>query len=353
MKKIIISFTIIFLVAFLVACKQTISYRMIFNYMGTETDITIDVKNEDTGKAHREAINDIYKLYNDLSEYQFPLAEDSLLLNNIYMINQRPEEHVEINIELYEMLLEAERIKDLTDGYFDISIGHIVSVWKSMTETYQYMDIPKEVFDQTMDDINDLEVIENGISLWIESNRYYIEIKAGVKLDVGAIAKGYSTEIVKDYIEEQGITAYSISGGSSSIQLGENSGRDTGLFNVSLANPVRTSSINRTYGRIFVKNTGVTTSGNYIQYATYEGLRYHHIVSPKTKTPVHYYHTVTIIGDNLGLLDAISTALISMPPEVFSQWLDTYQNELEIEIIRFNYDETITTFLTDTLFEEI
>ena len=352
MKKIISSICITFLVIFLVACTQSISYRMIFNYMGTETDITVQVKNEDMGKTHREAINDIYEMYHDLSQYQYPLAEDSSFLNNLYMINQRPEEVLEIDIELYDMLLEAERIKVLTDGYFDISIGHIVDIWKSVTEAYQYIEIPAEAFDQAMDTIDELEVVEDGLSLWTENNRYYIEIRANVKLDVGAIAKGYSTEIVKDYIEKQGITVYTISGGSSSIRLGENNNRDTGLFHVSLANPVRTSSVDRTYGMIFVKNTGVTTSGNYIQYATYEGLRYHHIVSPKTKTPVHYYHTVTIIGENLGLLDAISTALISMPPEVFSQWLDLYRDELDIEVIRFNYDETITTFLNDTVFEE-
>ena len=351
MKKITFILTLVFLALFLTACAKT-QYRMFFNYMGTETDITIVVKNENVGKEHREAIKDIYKMYHDLAEYQLPLAEDSPYKYNIFMINQRPGEVLEIDVELYEMLVEAERIRILTSGYFDISIGHIVSVWKSMTQSYQYEEIPTEVFEDVMDTIDALEVVENALRLWTEQDRYYVEIKENMKLDLGAIAKGYATELVKAYIQEQGITHYYISGGSSSISFGINYNRETGLFHVSLANPVSVSPLDRTYGMVYVQNTGVTTSGNYIQYATYEGLRYHHIVSPKTKTPVHYYHTVTIVGENLGLLDAISTALISMPPEEFSLFIDMYQDQLNIEVIRFNYDGTITTFLKDTVFEE-
>lgn len=63
---------------------------------------------------------------------------------------------------------------------------------------------------------------------------------------------------------------------------------------------------------------------------------------------MHYYHTITIIGQDAGLLDAISTAMLSMSPEVLDAWLEEHQDNLDIEVIRFNYDGTITENLDQT-----
>jgi thiamine biosynthesis lipoprotein len=109
---------------------------------------------------------------------------------------------------------------------------------------------------------------------------------------------------------EEGVEYFSITAGSSSISVAQNYNRNTRLYHVSLANPVAPTGV---YGMIYVKNVAINTSGNFEQYALYQGLRYHHVISPKTKMPAHYYHTVTVIGSDAGLLDALSTALFSMP----------------------------------------
>jgi thiamine biosynthesis lipoprotein len=121
------------------------------------------------------------------------------------------------------------------------------------------------------------------------------------------------------------------------------------MFHISLANPVSTSN---TYGMIYVQNKAINTSGNFEQYALYNGLRYHHVVSPKTKLPAQYYHTVTVLGNDAGVLDALSTALFSMPEDIFLAFIEQHQEDLGLEVIRFNYDESITTYLLDTMYEE-
>lgn len=353
MKKILYLILISGIAFTLFACAKALEpYTMIFSYMGTETQITIYIEDLDQGPIHRDAIDEIYAMYHTLSEYQFPLPEDSQYKENIYTINQKPEQDLVIDEALYDLLVQAENYKTLMDGYFDISVGSIVAAWKTLTEDYALELIPEADFLSTMETVEALERIEDGIDLWEREGQHYIRIKEGVRLDPGAITKGYSTEIVKDYIIEQGITYYSISGGSSSISLGTNFNRETGLFHVALQNPIRMGIDDRSYGLIYVNQTGVTTSGNYVQYAIYDDLRYHHIVSPFTKLPMHYYHTVTVIGNDLGLMDAISTGLFSMPPEVFDAWLLEHQSSLNIEVIRFNYDATIDTYLETTVFEE-
>jgi thiamine biosynthesis lipoprotein len=83
----------------------------------------------------------------------------------------------------------------------------------------------------------------------------------------------------------------------------------------------------------------------------YEGNRYHHIVSPKTKMPAQFYHTVTIIGQDAALLDALSTALFSMPKNELEEWIADHQTELGLEIITFNQDRTVSEYLVNTYFK--
>jgi thiamine biosynthesis lipoprotein len=67
---------------------------------------------------------------------------------------------------------------------------------------------------------------------------------------------------------------------------------------------------------------------------------------------MQYYHTVTILGHDAGLLDALSTALFSMPSTEFEAFMNQYQETYQLEVIRFNYDETVSTFLQSTVFED-
>lgn len=404
MRKSLIFILIVISLSFISACEDNpieqegdVYSFVLIDYMFTTVRVNITTESKEKSLEIREGVRQIFDMYHQLTTSYDPLPEDSNYLQNIFSINQQKNTKLEIDKELYDILILSEEIKELTNGYFDISVGKIVDLWKGLivpeepamvgdvvylvefdeykevlevdqttgritvegyTETIHPSDYKKDItkvaYDLTIEHVNSIDTSDFDVVLSTEDEKYYVEITGEhIKLDLGAIGKGYAAQKAADYLIEQGLTYFSISAGSSSLVLGQNANREQNVYWISLTNPVATTTTSSSYGIIHAKDTSVTTSGNYEQYIMYEGNRYHHIVSPKTKTPVHYYHTVTIIGDNLGLLDAISTALISMPPEVFSQWLDTYQNELEIEIIRFNYDETITTFLIDTLFEEI
>jgi len=318
MKKIVMLITLFFMLIGLSACQKPETYTFsFFEYMDTYISVNVMADSE----------------------------------------SQANEFKIEIDEPLYDLIFEAERLRELTDGYFDISMGEIVSIWKTVIldedSGYLFEEIPTIVFESIMSQIGAIVLEQDVIELTEETDKFYIQVKSThAKLDLGAIAKGYATQKVYEYLRAQDVEFFSISAGSSSIALGQNPNRDGGIYNVSLANPVRTSSADRTYGMIYVKDLSVTTSGNYEQYALYNNLRYHHIISPKTKTPVHYYHTLTVLGDDAGVLDAISTAMFSMPPDILNTWLAEHAEDYPFEIIRYNYDGIITTSLTSTVFEE-
>lgn len=355
MKKIIGIIMLIFTSLILIGCKdETTNMKITFSdYM--YTFISIDIKGApiESEDEIKENLNQIFKMYHELATNEDPLPEGTTYFENVYSINLKAFQKLQIDEPLYQMLLKSLEYRDLTDGHFDVSIGKIVDVWKDtlldeMTG-YVFEEIPEEVFNQIIDTISQIEVVEDPFTLTEENGNYFIRINHDdVKIDLGALAKGYATQIAADYIESLGIVNYSITSGSSSIVLGKNPDRDGDIFIISLANPLRTGADDRSYGKVHVKEASITTSGNYEQYANYNGLRYHHIISPETKRPMHYYHTITIIGQDAGLLDAISTAMLSMSPETLDAWLNIHQEELNIEVIRFNYDGSITKNLNKT-----
>ncbi len=361
MKKAFSIFIVLVSIIILSACKKTDSlYEFSFyDYMDTYISVNLYTDSQTKADEYHTYIEDIYSEYHELSTNYEPLKTDSPYLENIYSINQKNNQLIEIDYDLYLLIQKSEEIKILTDGYFDISVGEVVNIWKNIIldvngdEENTIKEIPEAIFQNALTQVSEIELESNVIELSETDSHYYIQVKSThAQLDLGAISKGYATQIVYEYLLEQEVKYFSISAGSSSIAVGQNINRDGGVFHVSLANPVQSESTNQTYGMIYVKDIGVTTSGNYEQFALYQGLRYHHIVSPKTKLPMQYYHTVTILGQDLGVLDAVSTALFSMPAQVLDDWLTLHQEELGIEVIQFNYDTTITTYLTDTVFEE-
>lgn len=355
MKKGLLLALLLSSVFMLSSCTKTKEYQFNFyDYMDTFISITLYTDSETRANELKEDIETIYRTYHELTNNYEPLSSDSGFKENLFSINGRIHEDIEIDQELHEILKRADEIKALTHGYFDISIGKIVDIWKDVilneTDGYLHHEIPEAIFNQILEDIEEIDVIAAPYILSEVDNRYYIRLThEDVKLDLGALSKGYATQLIYDLLINEGITHFSITAGSSSISVGKNQKRDTQLFHVSLADPVQSTGV---YGMIYVQDVAINTSGNFEQYALYQGLRYHHVISPKTKMPAQYYHTVTVLGHDAGLLDAISTALFSMPVVEFETYVNELLDDYPIEIIRFNYDETITTFLKDTVFEE-
>ncbi|MDO9629203.1 MAG: FAD:protein FMN transferase [Acholeplasmataceae bacterium] len=356
MKKFLYLPILIMLIMLLSSCKKEGSmYSAVYFQMDSEIRITYMANSQEQANEYKARMGEIYAMYHSLSDNYSPLGENSPYLENIYTINMKINQDVEIDYELYQILEESIYYKELTDGFFDISIGKIVKLWKDVIldpvvrgDEYQ---IPQSLFESVQESIAAIEVHENPYTLTEVSGKYYVRINhSDVQLDLGAIAKGYATEIVKNYLIENDVVYFAINAGSSTISVGKNNNpeRKNKQWNVELIDPLVNNSY---FGLIELRDQSIATSGNNVQYATYNNLRYHHIVSPQTKYSMHYYHSLTMIGNDAGLLDAISTAFFSMSPTAISSWLDAHQEELGIEVILYNYDGTITTHLLETVFK--
>lgn len=408
-KKILLISTVLATAIIFSACKTNEDMHSVTFYDYMYTSITISLYgSEEDADIHFQALNDVYASYDALTNNYQDLEEDSDYLENIYTINQQKDTKLEIDEMLYLLLEDAIRLQTLTEGYFNIGIGKPVKAWKNLilntpneitagnhiyirtyenqpiyqsyevisfdetdiqvqgedtTRTFKKdqliydIEVTTEAFNQTQAVIDTMNIEENQIILESKDETYFITIKGSdIELDVGAFSKGYATEKAKDYLIEQGVTYFSISAGSSTISVGQNINRPTQneVYIISLTDPITSLPFfKEPYGIIHIKNQSLATSGNFEQYTMYQGLRYHHLISPFTLTPTHDYAALTIIGDDAGLLDALSTALFVMPKNMFDAFMETHQASLNIQVIRYNTDNTMDTFITDVYFEDL
>lgn len=317
----------------LIGCKEEViipSEVNYFNAMDTSFKITI-FKNENSEDIDQfdELLRELLKDIDDTLKSVHKLTDNFNAysnLNNIYYINENPNQKIEIDKELFEIIKLAEEFRVEFEGYFDISIGLIVDEWKKLIngdeeifekdEDGKPIPLTDEEFNSFLDNVLSIPVIENGINLTEENSKYYIQIKEGVKIDLGAIAKGYVVSRIKDMIKDKGISEYKVEGSESSLEFGENPNRENNIFRVGIRStkPLEYTDI------VEVKNQAIATSGDTVQYYLHNDIKYHHIISPITKKPEQHRALTTIIGTDSTKLDAMTTALMSMDDDKFLEF---------------------------------
>lgn len=166
-----------------------------------------------------------------------------------------------------------------------------------------------------------------------EGGRYYAKkplttVKIGggeeelsIKIDLGGISKGYVADGVNAMLKASGFTRAMFWFSSSSIAFGEFSGG--GEFKLNCVNPRDESAV---YAQIRLKNTCVSTSGDYGEGNFYEfsGQRYCHLIDPRTCRPITSgIMSAIVLGDSAALNDALSTAVCAMDVQSAKEFIKT------------------------------
>ncbi len=196
-------------------------------------------------------------------------------------------------LELYQ---KARRVYDNSDGYFDIAVGTLSDLWGFSSKSYQIprpQDIAAAMSFVGMDKI----VVRQGLVLPLP----------GVKLDWGGIAKGWAVDRAAKSLRAKGYSRGFINAGGDLYCWGKNpAGTD---WRIGIQHPRRQGYL----GVLTVSDIGVATSGDYQRYFERDGIRYHHLLDPKTGYPARGKRSVTVIGPETTVCDAVSTAIFVSP----------------------------------------
>ena len=130
-------------------------------------------------------------------------------------------------------------------------------------------------------------------------------------LDVGAIAKGYAVERVSQKAIARGFISGLISVGGNVRSIGTKDSHGK-RWNIGIQNP-ETPNEESNLLVVYLTDQSLVTSGNYSRYYTVDGKEYNHIINPDTLYPADYFTSITIICEDSGEADALSTAVYIMP----------------------------------------
>ena len=207
-----------------------------------------------------------------------------------------------IPAELWRVIDTCQRYAILTNGAFDITVGPITRLWqfdKPLTE------IPKrEDVDEALRFVG-----FSGIHLNEQEGSIQLD-RAGMGLDLGGAAKGYAVDKAVAVLKDLGIKAGIVNAGGDLIAFGQKPGGKP--WHIGIQDPEQSGRI---LGAILLKDEALVTSGDYERYIIYKGVKYHHIIDPKTGWPARGCKSVSVAYQNAFVADILSTALFVIGPE--------------------------------------
>ena len=221
--------------------------------------------------------------------------------SDVSRINAAGGQTVTVDPETWEILRRAKEISALTEGAFSITIAPVTALWTFTGMTTNT--VPNDETRLAALPLVDDQKIELG-------DGYTVTLPAGMQIDLGGIAKGYIADKVSDIIREKA-TAGILSLGGNVYSVGQKP--DGSKFSVGITDPADSGQYKAV---IYTGDCTVVTSGTYERGFNFGGVRYHHILDPKTGWPAQSdLVSATFVMESSMTADALATACIVVGSE--------------------------------------
>lgn len=292
-----------------------------FDIFDTRTEIVGYGKSEEEFQAQMELLKEKLTYYHHL----FDIYNDYEGINNIKTINDNAGiKPVRVDEEIIELLVFCKEMYECSDAQVNVGMGSVLSIWHDYRENGlanpERAELPERSALQEAEKLTDI----SHLIIDAEAKTVYLDQK-GMSLDVGGIGKGYAVQKAAEYAKTLGIESLLMSVGGNVCAIG---GKEDGApWKVGIQNPDMDSE-ERYSAMVEVRDGSVVTSGNYQRYYTVDGVRYCHIIDPDTLMPADYFASVTIVAEDSGLADAMSTAVYNMSLDEGMAFVDS-MDEIE------------------------
>jgi thiamine biosynthesis lipoprotein len=265
--------------------------------LGSPFEITV-VAN-DTIQANvfiDEAINEVKRIENLISDW-IPTTQISEINRNAGI------KEVKVDEEVFDLLERAIKVSKLTNGAFDISYASMDKIWK---------------FDGSMKEMPSEEAIKKSVekigykNILLNSNDKTVFLKLqGMKLGLGGIGQGYIADKVKALLQSKGCNSGLVNVSGDINTWGKQPNGKS--WTIGIVNPMNKNKVFATFP---LDNSAVETSGSYEKYVTFNGIRYSHIIDPRTGYPATGIVSVSVFAKQTEIADALATGIFVLGIEV-------------------------------------
>jgi thiamine biosynthesis lipoprotein len=210
---------------------------------------------------------------------------------------------VRVSADLFEVLRLSKEIYDQSAGAFDVTIAPVGRLWRRARRDRKLPDPAR---------LAAARALVGSDKMVLEPRARTVELKkAGMKLDVGGIAKGYAAQAALDVLKKQGITR-ALVGGAGDIVAGDAPPNAPG-WKIAIA-PLEPEK-KRPARVLSLTNAAVSTAGDAERFVVIDGHRYSHIVNPVTGVGIEDRASVTVVAPDGATADALETTVYVMGPE--------------------------------------
>lgn len=269
--------------------------------MGTRTAVEVWAPDRMVGEVAIKAVFDDMKRIDRLMSTYKDTSE-------ISKVNREAARHpVRISAELFSLLETAQQYSELSNGAFDItyaSVGYLFD--------YRNHKRPgREAIDEALPAVDYRQMKLD------PEKRTVSFLKPGMRIDLGGIAKGYAVDRGIEILRRRGYQHAMVNAGGDTRVLGDRRGKP---WMVGIRHPDRENEV---VLRIPLEDAAFSTSGDYERSFEEGGVRYHHIINPKTGDSPHEVRSVTLISSTATRTDGLTKTVFILGPEEGMAFVDS------------------------------
>lgn len=330
LKKLVLSLLSLSMMMIITGCSK--KYELMSHYItgpfDTITTYMSYVSSEEEFNEQCDYIEEQLNYYDQL----FDKYNTYNGMNNLKTINDNAgKKAIEVDQALIDLLnLSIERNRKISSKV-NIAFGSVINIWHDYREEAESHDgvgtVPSDVELEKANQHTSIDSIE------IDEKKKTVYINdALASIDVGATAKGYAIELIKDGLIEMGVDNFLLSGGGNVASHGQRKIQKEGEFYlddcadkfcVGIESPQDGNYAasaddpdSENEAVLVVQGESIVTSGDYQRfYQDVNGVRYHHLIDPETLYPAVHFRSVSIITEDSGLADFLSSAVFLMEYE--------------------------------------
>ncbi len=287
---------LLFLFSALVSFGQ-ITHKRKLNMLGSPFEMTVIAQDTVQGNQYCNwAIAEVKRIENLISDW-IPTTQISQVNKNAGI---KP---IQVDKEVFSLVERAIKISQITSGAFDISYASMDKIWK---------------FDGSMKAMPTDEAIKKSVSkigyknIILDTKEQTIFLKKeGMKLGLGGIGQGYIADKVKELLISKGCISGIVNVSGDINTWGKQI--DGKPWTVAIVNPMNKNKVFATFP---LEDTAVETSGSYEKFVIFNGIRYSHIIDPRSGYPAQGVISVSVFAKQTEIADALATGIFVLGVEV-------------------------------------
>ena len=292
-------------------------------HMGTKFRIVAYGEKAMIERAKTAAFARVAELDQIFSDYK----PDSEVMKLCKANDKEPNIFRSVSPEMIVVLKSSRKLSESCDGAFDVTVGPIVQLWRIARRTQQLPDAKELADAKSKVGYDKITIDETGLRVKLAV--------PGMRLDFGGIVKGYAADEALAVLNKHGITQALVAA-SGDIRVGEAPPGKTGW-------DIEIEPLNQTKQaiKVILKNQAVSTSGDLFQFVEIKGVRYSHVLDPKTGLGLTGQRRVMVIAKTGIQADSLTKACSVMPPDKAVKLIDGIDGAATLIVVKEKEDSPI------------